>query len=101
MAKVMRSRDMISLTIARSSPHPVKSHPELGDVGEEVERLGIGECFLVLDRPSVDHVTHSNLGDFARLGAWNVGDRDDFCRNMARRCTTADERLYLADQNVI
>ena len=33
-------------------------HPELGDIGKEIERLGIGKRLAVLDRAAVDDITH-------------------------------------------
>ena len=68
------------------------SHAQLRKVAKQLQRLGIGQGLLVLDRTAMHHLAHGKFRDLARLGAGNVGNRDDFRRNVARAGAGADFR---------
>ena len=63
---------------------PLWSAAQRRQIPKKRQRLRIGERLGVLDGTAVHDVAHSEFGDLAGFGAWNVGDLYNLRRHVAR-----------------
>jgi hypothetical protein len=76
-------------------------HSQLRPILVELERLGVGKGFAVLDRAAVNNVAHGELDDLAVPGARYVGDLHDLGRHVARRGVGTDLAVDLLDERLV